>query len=66
MSEPFDGLPGDYPCRTCGDPEDFEYGIERCDDEPCETLLEYFSAHDLLPMSGREAQEVLATKERES
>ena len=40
-SDPFAGLPADYPCRTCGDPSDFEHGVERCDDQPCERLVAY-------------------------
>jgi len=38
-TDPFSGFPDDYPCRTCGDPNDFTHGLERCDDQPCEALI---------------------------
>jgi len=40
----FKGLAKDIPCRTCGDPDDFTSGLERCDDDPCELLKEYRKA----------------------
>ena len=38
-TDPFSGFPDDYPCRICGDPDDFTDGLELCDDQPCETLI---------------------------
>lgn len=42
MSEDiYAGLDEDDPCRTCGHPEDFTDGVERCDDQPCEKKKAY-------------------------